>query len=492
MNYEDFLANKEQIEKLPVEEQKKFYERLLKSKYDKTKIRVCASFCYGKLFYQEGDFRKTIEIMEPVVVNYQSYPYIPQILSCFNLMGVATHCEAEFRVSRFFYETALEIAKEHDEKFYYAFEYNNIALSYIAERNYTAALKNLELAQAEMKDCDAEMGAYIYVNKSISFQKLNRPAKALEAFETAVNQYHAEQIIPDDVVRCAATLYYRMAQTEQYEIYKQLLLQKMDDMYAAEFMDACRELFECGMDSADDALMLNILNRMSQYMEKYPKEIKVGLAFAELEYLYAVRKGDKDAVLHALEEKSGYQERIIAYAMNHRVKFLNQCIETNSQISELERDALTGFKNRTAYYRELDIMKRDEDISRQPVGVVFVDVNGLKRVNDSWGHEAGDKLIVATSQKITAAFPEAKWYRFGGDEFVLLSFDKNEASFAAKVNSLSASWTDECSASIGTVWLKHAEDTENGVSAADRKMYQNKNDYYAEKQGIKPELYCYD
>lgn len=107
-----------------------------------------ASFCYGHLFYQEGDFGKTIEIIEPIVVDYQSYPYTPRMLSCFNLIGVATHCEAEYRVSRFFYETALKIARENDARFYYAFEYNNIALSYIMEQKYTEAV---------LKDCDEEI-----------------------------------------------------------------------------------------------------------------------------------------------------------------------------------------------------------------------------------------------------------------------------------------------------------------------------------------------
>lgn len=174
MNYNDFLTRQQQIKKLSIAEQKNFYEQLLKKKYDKTEVRILASFYYGQLFYQEGNFRKTIEIIEPIIVDYQSYPYTPKLLSCFNLIGVATHCETEYNVSRFFYETALKIAMENDEKYYYAFEYNNIALTYIEEQNYEEALKSLALAEDVLKDCDEEMGAYIYINKSISLQKLNR------------------------------------------------------------------------------------------------------------------------------------------------------------------------------------------------------------------------------------------------------------------------------------------------------------------------------
>ena len=79
-------------------------------------------------------------------------------------------------------------------------------------------------------------------------------------------------------------------------------------------MDACRELFECGRDSCDDNLMNHILRSMNQYMEKYPDEIKVGLEFAELIYVYAVGKMDKDAILEALEAKNYYKDRIIEYS----------------------------------------------------------------------------------------------------------------------------------------------------------------------------------
>lgn len=481
MDYGDYLKQKEKIEKLSTEEQKKFYEQLLKNKQDKTEVRVDASFCYGHLFYQEGDFGKTIEIIEPIVVDYQSYPYTPKMLSCFNLIGVATHCEAEYSISRFFYETALKLARENDARFYYAFEYNNIALSYIAEQNYRAAIKNLNLAEDVLDACDEEMGAYIYINKSISFQKLAQLPEALHAFKTAMEQYHADQIVPDDVLRCAATLYYKLGQKEEYEKYKQQILAKMDSMYAAEFMDACNELFECGMDSDDDELMTSILHSMDAYMETYPDEIKVGLAFAELNYLYAIKKKDNGAILKALEAKNNYKDRIIAYSMEKRVKSLEHYIEINSKISDLELDALTGFKNRKAYYKDIDMIERDQEISKQPVGVVFADVNGLKEVNDCLGHEAGDKLITFVAKAITEVFPEAKRYRFGGDEFVILSFDKNETAFHDKLKKLSGLWKDNYSASIGSVWKDHAKNFEKIISAADEVMYLDKSRYYEKK-----------
>lgn len=69
-------------------------------------------------------------------------------------------------------------------------------MTYIEEQNYEEALKSLALAEDVLKDCDEEMGAYIYINKSISLQKLNRLTEALKAFELGVSQYHADTIVP--------------------------------------------------------------------------------------------------------------------------------------------------------------------------------------------------------------------------------------------------------------------------------------------------------
>ena len=481
MNLDDFLEEQKKIEKLPIDAQKKFYEKLLNKKHDKTELYVYVGFAYGKLYYQEGSFRRTIEIIEPLVVDYQNYPYTPKMISCFNLIGVATHCETQYSVSRFFYETALQIAQENEEKYYYAFEYNNIALTYIAEKNYDEALVNLASAEAFLKDSDEAMGAYVYLNKSISLQKLVRLEEAQESFDRSLGVYHADEIIPDDVIRCATTLYYRLGKMTRYEEYKHQILSKMKEMYAAEFMDACVELFACGLDAGDEALMGEILQAMDQYMDRYPQEIRVGLAFSNLKYEHAIKQEDIRAILKALEEKNEYEERINKSLEANRVKTLRQFIDINTQIADLELDALTGFKNRKAYYKDIALIERDEDKKNHPVGVVFADVNGLKQINDSMGHNAGDSLIASVAEKLASVFSKARWYRFGGDEFVILSFDENETIFRDKLQKLAGLWQEDCSASIGSVWVEHARDIENSVSLADEKMYQDKIRHYENK-----------
>lgn len=80
------------------------------------------------------------------------------------------------------------------------------------------------------------------------------------------------------------------------------------------------------------------------------------------------------------------------------------------------RDMLTDLYNRNRY---MEAIRAYQEGHRIKVGVAFIDVNGLKKVNDRYGHEAGDALIRKTASCIHSLFPETA-FRIGGDEFVII------------------------------------------------------------------------
>lgn len=83
-------------------------------------------------------------------------------------------------------------------------------------------------------------------------------------------------------------------------------------------------------------------------------------------------------------------------------------------------DGLTGLGNRTAYLEQLEAYASGETGISQ-LGIVFLDVNNLKKVNDNQGHEKGDELITVASRIISDSFGKfGKSYRIGGDEFCVL------------------------------------------------------------------------
>lgn len=83
----------------------------------------------------------------------------------------------------------------------------------------------------------------------------------------------------------------------------------------------------------------------------------------------------------------------------------------------IERDQLTGLLNR----RSFEVVLEELRTTKYPVSVVVLDVNGLKRMNDHYGHKAGDQLIRNAGDCIKTAFGEyGKCFRTGGDEFTVI------------------------------------------------------------------------
>jgi len=80
-------------------------------------------------------------------------------------------------------------------------------------------------------------------------------------------------------------------------------------------------------------------------------------------------------------------------------------------------DALTGLFNRTYFNEVSSSFLREQN---DPVAVVMIDIDGLKLVNDTLGHEHGDALILAAASLLRKAFPDDPVARIGGDEFVVL------------------------------------------------------------------------
>ena len=152
------------MENAPRAEREKFYADILEKETGKTDVRMMAYFHASLLRYREGDFRAAREILEPFVIDYQSYAYRPEIIACFNLMGVAAYCECVYALARFYIREGLKIAREHKEASRYSYEYNNLAVTYLAQRDYEKALDAIREAEQHLPQSDKEMHAYVYRN----------------------------------------------------------------------------------------------------------------------------------------------------------------------------------------------------------------------------------------------------------------------------------------------------------------------------------------
>ena len=169
--------------------------------------------------------------------------------------------------------------------------------------------------------------------------------------------------------------------------------------------------------------------------------------------------------------------------------FVTNSLERKKQKAYLEklsyRDMLTGLYNRNRYIERLEAYKQVQD---QQIGAIYIDLNGLKKVNDERGHRAGDELIVRAAGIIAGIFAEDA-YRVGGDEFVVILLDVSREDFARKTEQLRRQMQENSvDASIGGVWQASTENLEDLLRLADENMYREKKRYYSQADAArKPE-----
>lgn len=150
-------------------------------------------------------------------------------------------------------------------------------------------------------------------------------------------------------------------------------------------------------------------------------------------------------------------------------------------------DPLTNLPNRTRFYDCLNNAIYEAKLNHRNLAVLFIDLDGFKAVNDTYGHDAGDLLLLAVSERLLGSVTPADTVsRMGGDEFTIILGDLHDRQDAVRLaeTTLAALGkpfvldhiTTQITASIGiSLYPGDGENAESLLLCADRAMYQVKD-----------------
>ena len=151
-----------------------------------------------------------------------------------------------------------------------------------------------------------------------------------------------------------------------------------------------------------------------------------------------------------------------------------------------KHDVLTKLFNRTFYTEEVNRLERN---LQRPVSCIFIDLNGLKEINDHFGHDAGDEQLRRMGNVLTQLIQNTQYTasRIGGDEFVVLLPNADEASLQSSLQSLRELMIIDnqyhsihpISLSVGHASSRPNERIEDTLRRADKHMYMQKKQYYS-------------
>ncbi|WP_245604717.1 GGDEF domain-containing protein [Paucisalibacillus globulus] len=166
------------------------------------------------------------------------------------------------------------------------------------------------------------------------------------------------------------------------------------------------------------------------------------------------------------------------------VTFVHRIRKANTELQDIAfRDSLTGAANRLLLKEKFQLLK---DLKTPSIALLFIDMNGFKRINDTYGHEVGDYVLENVAWRVNNLLRDSDLLcRLGGDEFVILlsNIDHQVPERIADRIKLALEnpmeMNDqmiEVSANIGWTYTTNVSDAdlEKMLKEADRAMYRSK------------------
>jgi len=187
--------------------------------------------------------------------------------------------------------------------------------------------------------------------------------------------------------------------------------------------------------------------------------------------------------------RAGGSPEVHRYALETMARSLRLILQWRQQVTDLRlaarRDPLTGLPNRTSFFEVLDHV--EATATGNMIGVLYIDLDGFKAVNDEFGHLIGDDVLVEAAHRIAHGLrPHDTVARLGGDEFAVLcqelGDDEDAGAIAERiVRAFGEPFVVEgkqvhIGASVGIATVRAAElDGEVLLDSADQALYEAKN-----------------
>lgn len=407
--------------------------------------QICYLAAYCRLM--EGRLEEAINYLTESIRCLPGTERESELARCYNLLGVIAHGQNNLILAMEQYDVALIYAERFELRMIHSMIASNMADAYYRMGDYGRAVKCYRdcISEYENSGDESAAGKYniqlILAGYGYCLVMAGRTEEAVQAAERLWARMCGGNRAP---VLAAFTFFallcHKLGNQREADKCMELairdirdnactlmefdnLLDLLDYLIIAQKYDRIKKVLDCAepqvVSDKNEGLLLQLLLLRMEYCSESLREEEF-MAYAG-RFLNLKEKYEAEENAHALRMlKLRKQLRNIA----------EERLELEQQNEELlyksRHDQITGLPNRGYLNWYLEKAFEEAEKGRKTLGVMFVDIDCFKEMNDRYGHQSGDRCIAAVAQAIKQAVPGEFAARYGGDEFVVVTKGRDE------------------------------------------------------------------
>lgn len=405
-----------------------------------------AHYYMGEAYYFSGNAKQQLVNLFKAIKYLKISEDYDLIARSYNLLGILSNAQGNPGASLDYYLQGLTVSLSHELHYIAAMIYSNISILFTELGNYEKSIKYLKHSINNYRKLERTPNVLnnltaTYLALGQNYLNLDKTKKALDCMEKV------EELLPDislDYIGITIYVFKAMLadalgnEAERDACIQQILSMSLQEYSLLTFYDDFLTLLHFLQKIGKDNMLMEIIPPLENMITE-GDNLYIHLEIVKIKLDYYQRTGQDTLFLQTARQfydlslkHEAETQKNISTSIDLRFSLLELQEENQKLIIKSESDALTGLPNRYKlnYYADTMIAKAfDEQVT---FAVEILDVDFFKQYNDTYGHQAGDECLKAIARELTAITAEDIFCaRYGGDEFIILYYNKNKKEVMA-------------------------------------------------------------
>ncbi|MCI6516437.1 MAG: GGDEF domain-containing protein [Lachnospiraceae bacterium] len=401
--------------------------------------------CYFAAFYHldTGNQEQCLKYLDESVRCLLGTDQEIHVARAYNMIGIVAHMQNNLSLAMEQYGRALDYTAKYNDKMVHSIVLSNMADAYYLIGVYDRAVQCYRECIREFEKAgDDSIYSRINFRKMLSeygccLLHLDMDQEAMEVYRKLEETGKSEEIIRE--TRLAANVFFTyLAESEGHrekaaDHVRQAVMALEDMRQVSSEYDSIQNLLQYVEKTGNIELLQEILDCLEPKAAiEQNRSLLLQLLMLRLRYCSAQMSIEEfrqstETFFHIKESSEMIESNQIMYMLELRKRLQaveeeqrEQTKKRNKLLYQSEHDELTGLYNKRSLNRYLEDVFEACKLNEKELGILFLDIDYFKQLNDRYGHGKGDEGICAVADTLKRIFPEDYVARYGGDEFLVV------------------------------------------------------------------------